>query len=275
MSYIFSIRPYPLLEITKFVLLYYGIGNGIGISFLFFIFPTTRASVQCNQRLASCSISMNDVPVWRERGGIPTLLYVSPSLVENNNQIDISLHVRSLFYLHSRYLFFETFVSTSDTDTMHSFSTLCPWVLFALQVTPYYSSVVNPTYSIRGALHARDKAGSSGSIQHAISSTYSGLSSASLSTNTSTSPVQSKSTLNSTQSSSGSFSSRTEPSRISTSAVGSKSSTMPTWKSSASVGPSYRLTSALPNSTLSQSAQRYTGSPVSAHSRRGRRHQLS
>ena len=158
---------------------------------------------------------------------------------------------------------------------MHSFSTLCPWVLFALQFTPSCSSVVSPTYSIRGALHARDKAGSSGSIQHAISSTYSGLSSASLSTSTSTSPVQSKSTLNSTQSSSGGFSSRTESSRISTSAVGSKSSTMPTWKGSASTGPSYRFTSALPKSTLSQSAQRYTGNSVSAHSRRGRRHQLN
>ena len=50
---------------------------------------------------------MNDVPVWRERGGIPTLFYVFPSLVKNNYQIDISLHLRSLFHLHSRYLFFD------------------------------------------------------------------------------------------------------------------------------------------------------------------------
>ena len=158
---------------------------------------------------------------------------------------------------------------------MHSFSILCPWVVFALQATPCYSSVVSPAYSARGALHARDKAGSSSSIQHAISSTYSGLSSASLSTSTSTSPILSKTALNSTQSSNGGFSSRTESSSISTSAAGSKSSTMPTWKGSASTRPSYRFTSTLPSSTLSQSAQRHRGNFVSANSRRERKHQLN
>ena len=158
---------------------------------------------------------------------------------------------------------------------MHSSSILCLWVFLALQATPCCLSVVSPAYNARGALHARDKAGSFSSIQNAISSTYSGPSSASLSITTRTSPILSKASMNSTQSSSGGFSSRTKPTSISTSAAGPTSSTMPTRTGSASTRPSYSFTSALPSSTLSQSAQRYTGNSVSANSRRKRRHQLN
>ena len=153
---------------------------------------------------------------------------------------------------------------------MHSLSILYLWVLCTLQATPCYSSVVSSAYSALGALHARDKAASSGSIQHAISSTYSSLSSANLSTTTISSHIPFNTALNSTQSSNGGSPSRTKSSGTLTSTARSRPSTLTTWEESDSTRPSQRLTSALPSSTLSQPPHRNRPNLVGVKGRRGR-----
>ena len=157
---------------------------------------------------------------------------------------------------------------------MHSFSILHLWALCALQATLCCSSVVNSAYSSRRAFYARDRAESSGSIQHAISSTYSSLSSANLST-TNSSQVPSRTALNSIQSSVGGSSSRTESSGTLTSTAGSRPSALITLEKSDSTRPSHRFTSALPSSTLSQLSLRYRPTLVSAKGCRGKQQLLT
>ena len=153
---------------------------------------------------------------------------------------------------------------------MHSFSILYLWVLCALQATPCYSSVVNSAYSARGAIHARDKAESSGSIRYAISSSYSSLSGTNLSTATNSSQVPLRTALNSAQSSNRGSPSRTESSGTLTSTAGSRPSNLTTWEKSDSTRQSHRFTSALPSRTLSQPPQQYRTNLVGAKRRRGR-----
>ena len=153
---------------------------------------------------------------------------------------------------------------------MHSFSILYLWVLCALQATSCYSSEVNSAYSARGDLHARDKAESSGSKQHAISSSYSSLSGANLSTTTNSSHLPLKTALNSTQSSNRGSLSRTESSGALTSTADSRPSNLTTWEKSDSTRQSHRFTSALPSSTISQPHQHYRPNLVSTKGRRGR-----